>query len=161
MNHPPSQTLLRLARADQAPAMARLSRDLIETGLSWKYTPSRIAELIADADTVALVACNADHLAGFAVMHFLDEHAHLVLLCVQPSHQRCGLGRALNDWLVASARVAGIGAIHLELRADNHPALAFYRSLGWSVTQRVPAYYGANIDALRMVRWLRQDAALT
>ncbi len=60
-------------------------------------------------------------------MQFGDLHAHLALLCVPPAQQQRGIGRRLIEWLVESARVAGIASIRLELRADNAAALYFYR----------------------------------
>ena len=38
--------------------MAQMSRDLIETGLGWTYDAAKIARLIANPDTLALVACD-------------------------------------------------------------------------------------------------------
>ncbi len=136
-----------------------MSRELIEVGLDWRYTPQRMAELISDPDAVALVACDALRIQGFAVMQFGDEHAHLTLLCVQPALQRRGIGLHLIEWLLKTARVAGIVSIGLELRADNAGALAFYRRLGFTETLRVPGYYGGRIAAHRMVRLLPQAAA--
>jgi len=135
--------------------MATMSRALIENGLAWRYTHERMAALIRDPDTVALVACDGTRIQGFAVMQFGDEHAHLTLLCVQPTQQRRGIGMRLHDWLVASARVAGIASIRLELRADNGAALAFYQRLGFTETQWVPGYYDGQIDARRMSLPLR------
>ncbi|MEO8247753.1 MAG: GNAT family N-acetyltransferase [Burkholderiales bacterium] len=154
----PRDTLtFRPAQSPEARAMARMSRDLIETGLDWRYTPNRIAMLMGDPETVALVACDAWGLHGFAVMQFGDEHAHLALLCVDPKQQRRGIGRCLTEWLIESAQVAGIARIELELRADNEPALAFYRRLGFAQTRVVPGYYRQNLAARCMVRWLRPE----
>jgi len=135
--------------------MAEMSRRWIEAGLGWRYTPQRMAALIGDADTVALVAHDATRIQGLAVMQFGDERAHLVLLCVQPAQRRRGLGRRLMAWLLASARVAGIESVGLELRADNAAALAFYRNLDFVPTQQVPAYYDGQIAAQRMSLRLR------
>lgn len=151
--------MLRPARLNEAQAMAEMSRDLIESGLGWRYTPQRMAVLIGDAESTALVACDASGIQGFAIMQFGDERAHLSLLCVQPAQRRLGIARSLNEWLVDSARVAGMVSIQLELRADNAAALAFYQHLGFTVTQTVPGYYGSHLAARRMVRWLRPDAA--
>jgi len=151
----PSAVTLRLASTQDAPAIAAMSRDLIEAGLEWRYSPARIARLIAHRDTIALVACDASGLQGFAIMEFGDETAHLVLLCVRPTQRRLGIGRRLLDWLLESARVAGIASLHLELRADNGEAYAFYRTQGFSETIVVPGYYGGRIAAIRMLRVLR------
>jgi [ribosomal protein S18]-alanine N-acetyltransferase len=153
---PPDAVTVRLARASDAHAMAAMSRDWIESGLAWRYGPQRIAELIADRETVALAACDSAGLQGFAVMEFGETHAHLVLLCVRPGQRRRGIGRRLMEWLTASARVAGIASLHLELRADNKPAHAFYRALGFSQTVLIPGYYDGRIAALRMVHRLRR-----
>lgn len=130
--------------------MAEMSRDLVEAGLGWRYTPGRMAGLIRDRDTTALVACEAERLLGFAVMHFGDEVAHLLLLCVLPREQRRGIGRGLTDWLLQSARVAGTPRIRLELRADNAAAFAFYQRLGFAETELLPGYYSGRVAARRM-----------
>lgn len=154
----PDILTFRPAHRCEARVLAELSRDLIEHGLGWRYTPARVATLISDPDHVALVACGPDDqgVLGFALMQFGDEHAHLSLLCVTPTQQRRGIGRRLIDWLIESANVAGIASIGLELRADNHGALAFYRRLGFVETQRVDGYYDAATAARRMTRSLRQ-----
>lgn len=158
---PAAAVTLRLARTSDATALALMSRDFIEAGLGWRYSPARIAGLIADRDHSALVACDASGSPqGFAVMKFGDEHAHLLLLAVRPARRRLGLGRALVDWLLASARVAGIAAVRLELRADNAGALAFYRRLGFVETGVVPAYYAAQLPARRMALRLRRSASI-
>ena len=130
--------------------MAEMSRRLIETGLAWRYTPRRMAALIGDADTVALVAHDGAGIHGFAVMQFGDLRAHLALLCVQPALQQRGIGRRMVEWLLASARVAGIATIQLELRADNVDALAFYLRLGFTETELASGYYEGRIAARRM-----------
>jgi len=150
--------MLRLARATDASVMAEMSRDLIESGLGWRYTARRMAALIDDADSIALVACDPSGIQGLAIMQFSDERAHLTLLCVKPEHQRRGIGQCLNQWMVDSARVAGIAIIQLELRADNTAALAFYQHLGFTETQTVPDYYGGHLAARRMVLQLRPNA---
>jgi ribosomal protein S18 acetylase RimI-like enzyme len=149
----------RLARASDAPAMSVMTRALIEAGLPARYSAARVARLIASADHTTLVADSPTGVRAFAVMMFGDERAHLVLLCVEPELQRQGIGRALVDWLVLSAQVAGVASIHLELRADNVPAYAFYRALGFSETLLVPGYYEGRIAARRMIRILRVQAA--
>jgi ribosomal-protein-alanine N-acetyltransferase len=152
---------LRLARAEDAAVMASMSRDFIEAGLGWRYSPQRMRRLMGERDTVALVACDATAVRGFAVMHFGDERAHLVLLCVQPAQRRRGVGRRLLGWLLQSAEVAGIESVHLELRADNRDALAFYGRLGFQETAVVSGYYEGRVAARRMVRMLRGTAGPT
>ncbi|MBA2672626.1 N-acetyltransferase [Ramlibacter sp.] len=158
MEHP---AVLRLARHTDAGAIAQMARELIEAGLTPRYTAVRIARHIADADTVALVAQTPGAAPqGFALMAFGDDHAHLVLLAVQPAARRQALGRALLQWLLASAEVAGMASVALELRADNDGAQAFYRALGFEATLLMPGYYEGRVDGQRMVRMLRAPGAV-
>lgn len=151
---------IRLAEVADAPAIALMSRDLIEPGLGWRYDQPKILAKIRHRDTVTLVASERGRTAGFAIMDFADERAHLVLLAVRPTHRRQGIGRRLLEWLVESALTAGIASIHLELRASNEAARAFYNAMGFTETLVVPGYYrgpgGAKESAMRMLRMLRR-----
>jgi [ribosomal protein S18]-alanine N-acetyltransferase len=146
---------LRPAIRPEAGVMALLSRDLVEQGLRWRYTPRHMAQLMAQPETACIVACDSSDVQGFAVMHFGDETAHLILLAVRPELQRRGVGASLLQWLAASAQVAGMASIRLELREDNSAALAFYRRLGFEQTLLLPGYYDGLIGARRMLRLLR------
>ena len=146
---------LRLAQPWDAPTLAVMARDLIEAGLGWRYQPERVRRLMRDSGTVTLVACERNRLAGFAIMEFGEERAHLVLLAVRPAHRRRGIGRRLMEWLLESAVTAGIASVHLELRAGNEAARDFYRAMGFAETVLVPGYYRGLESAIRMVRVLR------
>ena len=146
---------VRLAEARDAQAIALMSRDLVESGLGWKYDAARVLKALRDRETLAPVACDRGRIAGFAVMEFGDERAHLVLLAVRPAQRRLGIGRRLLEWLVQSARTAGIASLHLELRAGNEAAQRIYRAMGFDETIVVPGYYRGREAALRMIRVLR------
>ncbi len=146
---------VRLAGRHDAQAIALMSRDLVESGLGWKYDAARVLRSIRHPETLMPVACDRGRVAGFAIMEFGEERAHLVLLAVRPAHRRMGIGRRLVEWLVESARTAGIASLHLELRSGNEAARGFYRALGFDETIVVPGYYRGREAALRMIRVLR------
>ena len=152
---------LRLAERTDAVALAEMSRDWIESGLGWTYRPERVRRLITHRETLTVVACNADERVGFASMQFGDERGHLVLMAVTPAFRRRGIGRQLLAWLIESAQVAGMASLHLELRAGNTEALAFYGALGFSPTLRMSGYYQGREHAVRMVRVLRTEQPAT
>lgn len=151
---------LRLAGEDDARVIATLSRELIESGLGWSWTPSRVLRAIRDPDTLTLVACDGPLIIGFAIMQFATDRAHLSLLAVRKLQQRRGVGRRMVEWLEASARIAGIARVHLELRVNNHAARAFYADIGFAETAQVPGYYRGVETAVRMVRVLRTHSEL-
>jgi [ribosomal protein S18]-alanine N-acetyltransferase len=149
---------LQFAERDDAAKLAAMSRDLIEDGLGWRYRAQSVRQLIDDPESVTLVARHGEALAGFGIMKFGDERAHLVLLAVLPAYQRRGLARRLVLWLVESAATAGVTSIHVELRAGNAAAYALYRSTGFAETMRLPGYYSGRETAIRMLRMLRTPA---
>ena len=143
---------LRLARPAEATAIANLSRDLIEYGLRWRWTPIRVAASIRADNVNVLVACARDKIAGFAIMRYRRDDAHLDLLAVAPPYRRAGLARQLLQWLEKCAVVAGIFSVALEVRADNKEAQSFYERMGYRTVAEVPGYYDGIETALRMSR---------
>src|ERR671919_1603649 len=147
-----SELSLRLARPADATAIANLSRNLIEYGLRWRWTPMRIAESIHAPDVNVLVACVHGNIAGFAIMRYGDDNAHLDLLAVAPPYRRLGVGRQLLEWLEKCAVEAGIFSITLEVRAGNEGAQLFYKRMGYRTLVHLPGYYQGIEAALRMGR---------
>jgi ribosomal-protein-alanine N-acetyltransferase len=135
---------------DDAPAIAAMSRQLIEHGLAWSWSEERVERCLRNRDCVVLAARDRRRVVGFAIMEFYAIHAHLNLFAVQPGYQRQGVGRQLLEWLEASARTAGIFKVNLELRATNDRARVFYEKLGYRVVGRKAAYYDGREDAVRM-----------
>ena len=145
---------LRLARISEAATIAAMSRNLIEYGLHWRWTPERIRASIRVANTNVLVARIDEHIVGFAVMRYADDTAHLDLLAVAPAYRRMGIGQQLLRWLEKCALVAGIATINLEVRDRNHGAQRFYERMDYRPVTRVLGYYQGVETALRMSREL-------
>jgi [ribosomal protein S18]-alanine N-acetyltransferase len=145
---------IELARPGDARSIALLSREVIEAGLSWRWTPGRVLRSLADAGTNVIVARTAGRsaLAGFALMKYGEQEAHLLLLAVPPGQRRQGVGSALLDWLHATALTAGTGVIRLETRASNAGARAFYGAHGYVELDRLRGYYDGVEDAVRLAK---------
>ena len=177
----PRAITIRPAEPRDAQAISAMSRDFIESGLGWKYDAARVLRAMRDKETLAVVACEGgkpspaagaaaaastvrNSLTGFAIMELGEERAHLMLLAVRPSHRRLGIGQRMLEWLLESARVAGMASVHLELRAGNDAARRFYRAMNFYETVLVPGYYrsgeGRKEGALRMLRVLRVPGPL-
>jgi ribosomal-protein-alanine N-acetyltransferase len=149
---------IRLAGVHDAARIAAMSRDLIEQGLGWSWTPSRVRQSIADAQTNVVVAPgDGAALQGFGIMRYRDEDAHLLLLAVQPAQMRRGIGTALMAWLEKVALTAGVDRISLEARVSNGAARAFYAQLGYVESQVRPGYYRGVEASVRMAKDLLLD----
>jgi ribosomal-protein-alanine N-acetyltransferase len=110
---------IELARRADAPLLAAMSAAHVEAGLRPAWGAARIGWHVRDADSVVLTARAAERVAGFAIMRYADESAHLNLLAVDPAHRRRGIARRLLTWLEESALTAGTFIVGLELRATN------------------------------------------
>jgi ribosomal-protein-alanine N-acetyltransferase len=137
-----------IARLADAAAIALLSRDAIEHGLTWSWTERRVAKTMRDAETNAIVARERGTLTGFAMMKYRDDEAHLLLMAVQPARRRCGVGSALLNWLELTVRVAGLTGVRVEARDNNIGARAFYASHGYRAMQNLRGYYQGVADAV-------------
>lgn len=152
---------IRPARLVDAVLIARMSRNLIERGLTWRWTARTVASHIRDSETAVVVAETDDRMLGFAIMsfRFLRSEAHLLLMAVDPAARRTRVGLALWRWLETIARRGGIARVELEVRAENSSGHAFYHSLGFREVARLRGYYERREDALRMVADLRRPSA--
>jgi ribosomal-protein-alanine N-acetyltransferase len=140
---------VRLAVPGDAARIAAMSRDYVESGLGWGWTPARVARSIRDRATNVVIAESGADLIGFGIMRYRDDEAHLLLFAVRPEYRRRGIGSGLLVWLETTAVTAGIELIFLEARATNRVARAFYAARGYRELAALPRYYGGE-DAVRI-----------
>lgn len=150
---------LGLARRRDAPAIATMSRRLVEHGLPWTWNERRVSRCISNRDCVVLVARDGRRLAGFAIAEYWDDRTHINLLAVRPAYQRQGVGRSLLAWLESSAQTAGTFLMHLEVRISNTVARDFYKKQGFVETGFRRGYYAGREDAVRLARDLKVTSA--
>jgi ribosomal-protein-alanine N-acetyltransferase len=131
-------------------------------------TPARMAEIHAAAfaghgqiwpegEIAAMLAKPLIHAVtlaqdGFALVQIIPPEAELLTIAVSPDAQGKGHGRALLASVMAQARIAGATRLFLEVAADNHAALALYRSTQFIQTGQRRGYYqrtgGVAVDAI-------------
>lgn len=143
------------ARIGDAPRIANMSRALIEPGLPWSWTPSRVAAHMREREHLTIVAKDGGALAGFVLAQFGAESVHLALLSVAEAHRRHGIGRQLVKWVEDTATVAGLFLVRLEVRSTNHSARRFYASLGYTESGWSAGYYSGVEDAIKLSHDLR------
>lgn len=92
---------------------------------------------------IALVAGNAraGEMLGFVFASLVPPEAELESIVVAPNAQRQGIGQRLLARLVAELRAARIRELHLEVRASNRTALAFYLAQRFRQSGVRPRYY--------------------
>jgi tRNA threonylcarbamoyladenosine biosynthesis protein TsaB len=93
----------------------------------------------------AWVAMQSGRVAGFCMVMFAPDVAHVLVLAVSPSAQKKGIGAQLLARCEREARVRGLPALMLEVRPSNRNALAFYRHLGFVLLSMRKDYYPAGL----------------
>ncbi|MES9990796.1 MAG: GNAT family N-acetyltransferase [Candidatus Thiodiazotropha sp.] len=142
----------RLADADE---IAVISKNEIEYGLGWKYTPARIARIIRDSSKNIVVARNDSKLIGFGVMTYREAQANLDLLAVKPGFRRIKVGTQIVQWLEKVALNAGLFNVFVQVRAGNISAIRFYQDLGFLELERDNTYYRGVEAGVLMAKSLR------
>ncbi|CAN7459804.1 ribosomal protein S18-alanine N-acetyltransferase [Massilia sp. LjRoot122] len=83
-------------------------------------------------------------LAGYYILMYAVDEAHLLDVAVAAGRQGQGLGRLLLDRIGARAREQGMESVLLEVRPSNERALAVYRRYGYREIGRRKGYYPAH-----------------
>jgi len=77
------------------------------------------------------VLAEADAIIGYGIVMLAAGEAHILNICVNPEHQRKGLGRSLLKYMTKKASLSGVDMILLEVRRSNQSAINLYNSEGF------------------------------
>jgi ribosomal protein S18 acetylase RimI-like enzyme len=104
-----------------------------------------LAEVAAGEARLAVVADGPHRLAGLGRWVRYDKptlavNADIKQVMIDPAARGRGLARLLVGALVADAAAAGIETLTLDVRGNNHAAMALYESFGFVVHGRHPDF---------------------
>jgi ribosomal-protein-alanine N-acetyltransferase len=113
--------------------------------------PTQLSEALADTQTTVLGSFRGNTLVGYALVAKLPFDAELHAIGVVPAERGGGVGRALMQAVVATARQWQCERLLLDVRAGNHAAIALYQRMGFEEDGRRRGYYppDQNRDPLR------------
>jgi ribosomal-protein-alanine N-acetyltransferase len=94
----------------------------------------------------------AERVLGYAVLLVTVPDADVANIAVAPRGRRQGTGRALLTELMTRARLSGVEAMFLEVRASNTPARALYESLGFARVGTRRDYYREPREDAQVLR---------
>ncbi len=125
---------------------AFIPREDLAGYLQTHYSDAKLAALFEDADVTGHVAEVDGAVAGYQKLYHAraEQRLYLHQLYVLPNRQRLGLGRRLVACAEARARELGFKQIWLGVMVRNEPAVAWYRKLGYTVTETAPFVMGAT-----------------
>jgi ribosomal-protein-alanine N-acetyltransferase len=132
-------------------ALATLHAAAITTPRPWSET--EFAALLATPGTFATGDARA-----FAMGRVILDEAELLTIATHPDYRRRGLGCAMLSAFESEACARGATIAHLEVAADNVPAIALYEGAGYARTGLRRGYYrapdGTLVDAVLMTKAL-------
>lgn len=105
-------------------------------------------ELVHPQAILLVASRGREPAAAYAVFRHAAGEAELLRVGVAPAERRRGLARALVEAGLTWLRAEKVEVCHLEVRVDNHGAIALYESLGFECTGRRREYYRDGTDAL-------------
>lgn len=100
------------------------------------------AYLVDPKTTPAYVVCDAKrNVSGFAMLRLAGDEAELLTIAVDPKKRGKGLGRALLTAGFADLTMSPVRTMFLEVDETNAPAIALYRSFGFTEIGKRKGYY--------------------
>jgi len=137
-----------VARAgpDDAPALVDLARAL----LPGAGRPAADAWLAREPEGPAV---------GYLDARRVADELHVLALAVVPEARRRGVASALLAAALTEAEAEGAAVCHLEVRAGNAAARAFYARHGFAEVGCRRRYYAEGEDAVLLTRTLAARAA--
>ncbi len=156
MQPPPVTADVRVRRADLSDLddLVTLEESTFDSD---RMTRAQYRRHLDSASAQVLVA-SASHrrFLGTAVMFFRKRSgvARLYSLASHPDGRGQGIGTALVDAAEAAARRRRCRALRLEVRCDNHRAIALYERLGYRRLRSLAKYYADDADGFRYEKML-------
>jgi len=99
---------------------------------------------------VGYIMCKMEHgFSNFKKLGFVKK-GHVVSIAVMNEYRSIGFGSALVNESIKGVKIRQCSELYLEVRCSNNDAVRLYEKLGFSIIQRLKAYYRDGEDAYVM-----------
>ena len=99
---------------------------------------------------VGYIMCKMEHgFSNFKKLGFVKK-GHVVSIAMLDEHRRKGFGSVLVNEAIKGVKIRQCSELYLEVRCSNNDAVRLYEKLGFSIIQRLKAYYRDGEDAYVM-----------
>jgi len=96
------------------------------------------------------IMCKMEHgFSNFKKLGFVKK-GHVVSIAVMNEYRSKGFGSALVNESIKGVKIRQCSELYLEVRCSNNDAVRLYEKLGFSITQKLKAYYRDGEDAYVM-----------
>lgn len=144
---------IRRACKDDLPRLAALEESVFAGD---RLSPRSFRDMVERRSASMLAAERDGLVVGYALVLYRTgtSIARLYSIAVDPGAARGGIGRRLLAAVEDDARARGALFLRLEVRQDNRPAIALYKSAGYQEFDRLADYYADHETALRLEKSL-------
>jgi acyl-CoA synthetase (NDP forming)/GNAT superfamily N-acetyltransferase len=137
-----SIAVVRPLRADDGPALHELHDGVSDEAIRLRFfaTSRRAAHqyvehVLADVETLALVAEQHGRLVGLGTAERLDAHRCEIAFLVADDARGQGVGTLLLEHLAAMALTLGVTQFEADVLSENHAMLTVFRHAGFALTR--------------------------
>ncbi|WP_269613375.1 ribosomal protein S18-alanine N-acetyltransferase [Prochlorococcus marinus] len=124
--------------------------DLDQKSLNGLWSKSQWLRELTDPKRICLgiIDLGTKKLLGLCSAWLVIDELQITFLAVHPRHQRKGLGRFLLSELIKRSKSLQTNHMYLEVKNNNEPAIAFYKSMGFKTVGNRSNFYKDGSDAL-------------
>ena len=131
--------------------------NLDEKSLDGLWSNSQWERELTDAKRICLgiIELETKKLLGLCSAWLVIDELHITFIAVHPMHQRKGLGRLLLSDLIKRSKSLQTNRIHLEVKNNNEPAKAFYKSMGFKILGNRSNFYKDGSNAILLSKTIK------
>jgi ribosomal protein S18 acetylase RimI-like enzyme len=133
----PAQVFIRSFRESDRASLSRLWTEVFSDDRPRNAPDRMIDGALSIRPETLLIAESDGTLVGALIAGFDGLRGWIYHLAVAPQHRRCGIATRLMRAAEAALRSLGCCKINLQVMETNASVVAFYRSLGYHVEERI------------------------
>ena len=133
--------------------------DLDKKSFEGLWTKSQWKKELTDPKRICLgiIESKSKKLLGLCSACLVIDELHITFIAVYPMHQRKGLGKILISEIIKRSKSLQTNHIYLEVKNNNEPAKALYKSMGFIPIGIRSNFYKDGSDALTLTKEIKTN----
>jgi len=129
------------ATEEDIACLVKLHTDSFALGYERPWSEDSFKSALSMTGMKTLIFKNKNKCTAFLMYRNVLDEAEIILLGVDPDHQRQGYAHNLLQHAIHDLKLANVTKIFLDVREDNHAAIAFYKSCEFKESGLRKGYY--------------------
>ena len=133
--------------------------DLDQKSFEGLWAKSQWEKELTDPKRICLgiIESESKKLLGLCSAWIVIDELHITFIAVYPMHQRKGLGKFLLSEIIKRSISLQTNQIYLEVKNNNEPAKALYKSMGFKPIGIRSNFYKDGSDALTLTKEIKTN----